>query len=47
MTADRVDVDANVDKMIPIEMLPDEALLSIFDFYVGFYANKDPPTKRG
>ena len=33
--------------MIPIEMLPDEALLSIFDFYVGFYADKDPPTKGG
>ena len=33
--------------MIPIDMLPDESLLSIFDFYVGFHANEDHPTKRG
>ena len=33
--------------MIPIDMLLDESLLSIFDFYVGFYANEDNPTKRG
>ena len=33
--------------MIPIDMLPDETLLSIFNFYVDYYSDEDRPTKEG
>ena len=33
--------------MIPIDRLPGESLLSIFDYYVSFYVEEDHPTKRG